>query len=844
VASICDSEACHCTIPIIHQEASFTLSTCCFHPSYTLAAFGGSESRLLSWQYQIYSQSWLANFARMARLSQNFCNVKLQAVEQIDAASFVSRDCDDRALFASRFESNAIAADGNFEVTVMHDLTANPERTLKISGQTLTASVLNRFEDNLISLQGLRGHLIFCLRDKIRPFKLRSWGALPIDDLLDQKSRTQWVHLQKYEDSLAPSKKEKIFSEGYSVLATVSVSFDRRSIDLPIAGLEPSAYIAPPQCFSHWLSAHSQSHVSGSCAKSQYIQFMFQILCRRMISCIAQLKVHGDYSVSWLRIAWNPELPFPREICGMLTCFAHTYGVAPIYFNLQFAQELLDAFMLSNYHNHSFIKKAVQCLSEALLLASGFSDTNFEWFQTLVLTAFQSSSRSLFNVLVRKQCNQLHLMVIVEDFVNIFTKLNSMKIGMHIIEHALAKGIPPDTVSIGLSSGIGDFSKDQLMKMVLQDFVSLGDTTCLQSFSQSIVGMLSYPSVYVGQQFLDILNMFSKFLLQWKGVCQGKEMTKLIGCAVLGFYRKIICNAVDLSISSTLKGHDVLELWHCMHKVHSLLRDAFELAVPDATFVDFAKLLAPIWLETLPETANALALTVCEACRVDNMEICDPKKRISSSVIDGLQSSGIVVHEMQFVSQNCLAAASHQLRLRMMMGLIRIPIRAAQELQIWIQKTFCKILGSACNSLQTSKMTQEFQTLINHLCILCNNVAFLKDSIIFEAEQWTRYYENLVAGSVLSSKIPGFKADYVIAQDESCFGPGLVRIKVFTSSSIGSGTNSKVFIVLHGVSGSDSSGKQQLQSEYDAFGTGCVGTFTIHLAEALHHISKIEARKN
>lgn len=843
VAKMAESDVLSCSFLSIQKESIFTINTCCYHPSYSLDAFGGSPSRLLSWQYQVYSQCWIANFARIAQHGHKFCNIKLQAVEQITSASFVSREFDDQEISLSRFPSTSIGESGNFEVTVMHDLNANPERTLKIVGDQLPLNVLNRFQDNLITLQGLRGNLIFLLRDRVRPFKLRSWGRLEVNSLIDQKRCTQWIHLHKYEDALAPSKKEKVFSEGYAVLVTVSLCFDRNAINLPSAALDLSDVIAPPQSFTEWLSAHPQSHIMGSLERSLYLHYLFQILCRRMVSCVAQLKVNGDCSVSWSNIPWNPDLPFPSEARGILVCFAHTYGVAPIYFHLQFAQELSDAFILSNYHNYSFIKLAVDCLFEVLSLASGFSNSDFAWFQSLTLTIFQYVSRSLYNVLCGGKIKQLSLVVVIQGYVDIFSKLNGVKTGIHMIESAIAKGIPVQTSAFGLSSQVGDFSKEHLMSMVVQDFVSLGDSVCLQTFRQSSDEcQLPFPAVYIGQYFLDILDIFSKFLFQWKQICEDKECSKLIGCAVTGFYRRIICNAIDMRISLTLKGHDVLELWHCLQKIHSSLASMYQHSAPYGSFVDFTKLLAPIWLETLPETATALALSICQACKLDNLDICDEKKRISSSVIDGLQSSGIVVHEMQFVSQKCLASASERLRLSMMTSLVRIPIRAAQELQMWIQKRFSEILRDAHFAFRLSQMSKEL-ILINQLCILCNDLAFLKDNVLIEAEGWARYYEELVAGSVSRKSMPGgINLDHAGSTDDLiCFGPGAVEVIVTTGSTVGSGTDSDVFISLHGIMGVEPSGKQQLKSDHDTLETGCTDTFTIELSEALHQISKIEA---
>ncbi len=844
VASMGEGDVFNCSFPTMEKEAFFTMSTCCYHRSHMLDAFGGSTKRLLSWQYQVYSQSWIANFARMARRSQSICNVKLQAVEQIDAASFVTRDSDDRLLFASRFPSQAIGEDGIFEVSVMHDLNQNPERTLKILGQNLESSTLHRFQDNLISVQGLKGNLIFLLRDKVRPFKIRSWGALPLNLLLDQKPCTQWVHFQKFEDSLAPSRKEKIFSEGYSALVTVSVCFDRKSINLPNAATDPSEYIAPPKSFNEWLCAHSQSHITGSYERSNYLQYMFQILCRRMVSCVAQLKIHGDCSISWSSIPWNPELPFPTEVRGVLTCFAHTHGVAPIYYHLQFAQELSDAFILSNYNYHSFINQAVECLSDVLLLASGLSDSDFAWFQTLTATIFQSASRSIYNVLCTNQIRKLELTIIVEKYVSMFSKMNTVKLGIHLIANAIAKGIPADTTSIGISSQTGEFHKDHLMNMVLQDFVCLGDTISLQTFSHPDDGLLPFPGVYIRQHFLDILQIFSNFLLLWKGISQDQGSSQLVGCAALGHYRRIICNTVDMCISSSLRGHEVLELWHCMQKIHNALASDYSRTVPHDKVADFTKLLGPLWLQTLPETASTLAFAVCNACKLDNLEICDEGKRISSSVIDGLQSSGIIVHEMQSISQKCLTTASDQLRLRMMMGLVRIPLRAVQELQTWIRKKFLEILYQAHHA---SRFLQApvVSNIINQLCILCNDLAFLKDNVLSDTSGWTRYYEELIAGSSSDMQMPGLKPDsgvMISIEDDVAFGPGPVQITVTTGSFLGNGTSSDVFIVLHGFEGSESSGKLQLKSGPKSFGTGRVDKFTIDLAESLHQISKIEAR--
>jgi hypothetical protein len=526
---------------------------------------------------------------------------------------------------------------------------------------------------------------------------------------------------------------------------------------------------------------------------------------------------------------------------GILTCFAHTHGVAPIFFHLQLAQELSDALIVSNYHNYSFIKLAVECLSNVLLLGSGISDSDFAWFQTLTITIFQSTSRSLYNFLCRGKVAQLDLMIVMEGYVSMFSNLNTVKTGIRMIQHAILKGIPANTTAIGLSSQVGDFNIEHLTNMVVQDFVSLADSICLQTFSQSSDDcLLPFPGVYIGQQFLDILEIFNDFLLQWKAICQDRESSKLVGCAVLGFYRRIICNAIDLRISSTLRGHDVLELWHLMQKIHSILARNYTESVPHGSFTDFTKLLAPIWLQTLPETATALAFSVCRACKIDTLEMCDEQKRISSSVIDGLQSSGIIVHEMQFVSQKCLTIASDQLRLRMMMGLVRIPIRAAHELQMWIQKTFLEILSEAYAVLRSSH-TSKISKLTNQLCILCNDLAFLKDSVLVEAEGWTRYYEDLVAGSSFSRGMPKFKSDSGVTDDKAGFGPGPVQVIVNTSSAVGSGTDSDVFIILHGIQGSESSGKQQLKSDGDTFEAGCVDTFSIDLAEALHQISKIEA---
>jgi hypothetical protein len=840
VASMGDSDVFNCPFLILEKEAFFTMSTCCYHPSNMLDAFGGSANRLLSWQYQVYSQSWLANFARMAQDGQSVCNIKLQAVEQIDSASFVSRDSDDQMLFASRFPSQAIGDDGDFEVTVMHDLSNNPERTLKILGQNVTSSVLHRFQNNLISVKGLKGNLIFFFRDRVRPFKIRSWGALQVNSLLDQKPCTQWVHLQKYEDTLAPSKKEKIFSEGYAALVTASICFDRKSVSLPNAAAERSDFIAPPQLFKEWLSSHSQSHIMGSYERSNYLQYMFQILCRRMVSCVAQFNIHNDYSISWSSIPWNPELPFPTEVRGILTSFAHIYGVAPIYYHLQFAQELSDAFILSNYNNHTFVYQAVECLSEVLLLASGLSDSDFAWFQTLTVTIFQSASRSLYNVLCTGKIQQLDLMVIMESYVKFFSKMNLLKLGIRLIEHAIVKGIPADTTSLGVSSQTGEFDKKHLINMVLQDFVSFGDTICLQAFSQPNTGRLPFPDVYTGQQFLDVLQIFSSFLFKWKGISQDIEFSKLVGCAALGHYRRIICNAVDMTITSTLRGNDVLELWMYMQKIHDSLTSDHTHSVPCGSIADFTKLLAPIWLQTLPETASTLAFTVCNACKLDNLEICDEKKRISSSVIDGLQSSGIIVHEMQTISQKCLTTACDQLRLRMIMGLIRIPIRAAQELQTWIRKTFLEILHESLLASRHSQASRVLK-LMSRLCILCNDLAFLKDNLLAETAGWTSYYENLVAGGSSSMQIPGLKSDSVDFLDEAGFGPGPVQVTVTTGSSLGSGTDSDIFIDLHGIEGSEPSGKHQLKGP-NAFKSGRVDTFTINLTESLHHISKIEAR--
>jgi hypothetical protein len=846
VASMGESSALNSALSIIDKEAFFTMSTSCYHRSHKLDAFGGSTQRLLSWQYQIYSQSWLANFARLAQNCQSVCNVKLQAVEQMDAASFVTRDSDDRVLFSSRFPSQAIGEDGIFQVSVMHDLNDNPERTLKILGQNAASSTLHRFQDNLISLQALRGNLIFLLRDKVRPFKIRSWGALQVNSLLHQKPSTQWVHLQKYEDVLAPSKKEKIFCEGYTALVTVSICFDRKSIDLPVAAAEPSEYMAPPTSFGEWLSSHSQSHITGSYERSYYLQYMFQILCRRAVSCVAQLKVHGDCSISWSSIPWNPELPFPTEVRGILTCFAHTYGVAPIYYHLQFAQELSDAFILSNYHHHSFITLAVQCLSDVLLLASGLSDSDFAWFQTLTMTIFQSASRSFYNVLCTNNIKHLDLIIIIEMYVKIFSKMNTVKMGIHLIANSIVKGIPADTTSIGVASQTGDFHKAHLTNMILQDFVSLGDSICLQTFSQPEEGLLPFPGVYTRQQFLDVLQIFSDFLLRWKGSCQDQGSSDLIGCAALSHYRRIMCNTVDMCITITLRGHDVLELWHYMQNIHSTLASDYARAVPHEKTADFTKLLAPMWLQTLPETASTLAFAVCNACKLDNLEVCDEKQRISSSVIDGLQSSGIVVHEMQFISQKCLITASDQLRLRMMMGLVRIPLRAAQELQTWIRKTFLEILYEAQLASRFNVFSQAlgFSKLIDSLCILCNDLVFLKDNILADTSGWTRYYEDLIAGSASNMQMPGLKSEssiFVASEDDAPFGPGPVQVQVTTGSFLGSGTKSDVLIILHGIEGSESSGKQQLKRGPKSFGTGRVDKFTIDLAESLHEISKIEA---
>ncbi len=840
--SMADSDVLYCTHPIIEKEAFFTLSTCCYHRSHMLDAFGGSAKRLLSWQYQVYSQSWLANFARMAQHCHNVCNVKLQAVEQMDAASFVTRDTDDRVLFSSRFPSQAIGEDGIFEVSVMHDSNENPERTLKILGQNVASSALHRFQDNLINVQCLRGNLIFLLRDKVRPFKIRSWGTLRVNSLLDQKPCTQWVHLQKYEDVLAPSRKEKIFCDGYTVLVTVSLCFDRKSINLPFAAAEPSEYISPPKAFEEWLSAHSQSHITGSYERSHYLQYMFQILCRRMVAFVAQLIIHGDCSVSWSSIPWNPDLPFPTEVRGVLTCFAHTYGIAPIYYHLQFAQELSDSFILSNYHHHAFIYQAVQCLSDALLLASGLSDSDFAWFQTLTVTLFQSASRSFYNVLCTKQIKQLDLMVIIERYVAVFSQMNAIKMGIHLITSAMLKGIPADTTSIGATSQMGDFHKEHLLNMILQDFVCFGDTICLQKFSQTDEGLLPFPGVYIRQQFLDVLQIFSNFLVQWKGISQDPGSSDLVGCAATGHYRRIICNTVDMCITSTLRGHDVLELWHYMQTIHATLASDFTLIMPHEKTADFTKLLAPMWLQTLPETASTLAFAVCNACRLDNLEVCDERHCISSSVIDGLHSSGVVVHEMQSISSKCLTAASDQLRLRMMMGLVKIPLRAAHELQTWIRKTFLEILSQAHLALRYSQ-APALSKLINRLCMLCNNLAFLKDNMLADTSGWSRYYEDLIAGSGSRMQMPGLVSDsgnFVASADDAAFGPGPVQIRVTTGSFLGSGTSSDIFIVLHGIEGGEPSCRQQLKSGPKSFGTGRVDSFTIELAESLHQISKIE----
>jgi len=877
VANIGQSDALSCLFPIVHKEALFAIKTCCFHPSYTLDAFGGSKSRLLAWQYQIYSQSWLANFSRMSQHGQSFCTTKMQAFEEDFDATFVSREADDRDLLQSRFRSKLIGADGKFEVSVLHDLASNPEWTLKVKGEKVKSAVLHRFEDNLFPISGLRGSLIFLVRDTQRPFKLRCWGSLQVDSLLDQKSVTQWVHLRKFEDSLAPSKKTSVFAEGFAVLITASLCFDREAIDLPTAALEPSAFISPPRAFSEWVSGHPQSHIIGSCEKSHYMHYMFQILCRRIVSSVAQLKIQSDSSISWSSIPWNQNPPFPSELRGILVCFAHTYGIAPIFFHLQFAQELSDVVVLSNYDNHNFVKQAVMCLADVLLLACGMSNSDFVWFKTLTITLFQSASRALYNTLCCGRSKHLDFIFILAEYVGTFSKLNAVKTGMNIVEHAMLKGIPADTTSIGASSQTGDFDKENLMTMVVQDFVSLGDSIFLQNFAESSNerALLPFPSVYIGKHFLDILATFNAFLRQWRDCLKERETSKLIACAVLAFYRRIICNAVDLCISSTLKGHDVLELWNCMQTIHSFLSSTHKSSLPHEFTADFSKLLAPVWLETLPETANALALAICMACKVDNLEVYDEKKFISSSVIDGLRSSGLIVHEMQFVSQKCLTTASDELRLRMMTGLVRIPVRAAQELLMWIHKTFLKILPEAYRESQLSYTSEDLKHT-NQLCILCNNLSFLKDNVLNQADEWTRYYEDLVAGSN-SSSTPGLEANFDKTGDKICFGPGTVQVIVTTGSALGSGTTSRVFITLHGkvdIAGeSESSGKQQLKNENDdfnsgganfsvslewgsskgesessgkqqlkSFDSGGVDTFSIVLETALMKISKIEAK--
>jgi hypothetical protein len=225
---------------------------------------------------------------------------------------------------------------------------------------------------------------------------------------------------------------------------------------------------------------------------------------------------------------------------------------------------------------------------------------------------------------------------------------------------------------------------------------------------------------------------------------------------------------------------------------------------------------------------------------MDNLDVCDEKKRISSGVIDGLRSSGIIVHEMRFVSQKCLSTAPERLRVRMIMSLLRIPIRAAQELQMWIQKRHSEILRDVHLASRLSQSSKELK-LTNQLCVLCNNIAFLKDTMLFEAEGWTRYYEDLVAGSLSRKQMPGLKPnDSGATDDDICFGPGPVQVIVTTNTSVGSGTDSDVFIILHGMMGIEPSGKRQLKSESDTFESGSIDSFTIELAEALHQIPKIE----
>jgi hypothetical protein len=195
---------------------------------------------------------------------------------------------------------------------------------------------------------------------------------------------------------------------------------------------------------------------------------------------------------------------------------------------------------------------------------------------------------------------------------------------------------------------------------------------------------------------------------------------------------------------------------------------------------------------------------------------------------------------MQTISQKCLTTACDQLRLRMIMGLIRIPIRAAQELQTWIRKTFLEILHESLLASRHSQASRVLK-LMSQLCILCNDLAFLKDNLLAETAGWTSYYENLVAGGSSSMQIPGLKSDSVDFLDEAGFGPGPVQVTVTTGSSLGSGTDSDIFIDLHGIEGSEPSGKHQLKGP-NAFKSGRVDTFTINLTESLHHISKIEAR--
>ena len=151
-----------------------------------------------------------------------------------------------------------------------------------------------------------------------------------------------------------------------------------------------------------------------------------------------------------------------------------------------------------------------------------------------------------------------------------------------------------------------------------------------------------------------------------------------------------------------------------------------------------------------------------------------------------------------------------------------------------------EVLREAHLASRLSQTLKELK-LTKQLCILCNDLAFLKDNILFEAEGWARYYEDLVAGSVSRKRMPGLKADDSGATDDKlCFGPGPVQVVITTGSTVGSGTDSDVFILLHGILGVEPSGKRQLKSDHDVFEAGSVDTFTIELAEALHQISKIE----